>query len=317
MEHINAFQDQVTSLVDEIHGFSLETNATKRIQKIQELQKLVDSISTLNEMTIQVFESEKKTVSDYAESKKQQAIAMANFLQTGNIEEYTPVPEAPAFVITTKSTVSKKGPDSSWSQVVKGKRSHIQTPKETVIKSRSNDYVGAALIQTPQKLDTSGSVEIFEGFSVPVVWINKPEQCLKHPGHLCKISGPHTLKGFYIGINNIVIPMNMLKMLTVKESPFKFIEYNPAYPDHGNFYKPPEVFPGSNDERVLTSRTEYIPSFQDPYKKSLYVRIGDRDNFEEDLRNLNNEDARRSSDIASHEMILGYLIREYKSQNRD
>ena len=315
---------EFTSCINEIHATPLDDSGElKRIQLVQQLESATRMFSQLISKMMEKTIVEKLAISNHIQTKKQRAKQLEDMLQ--NSEE-TPESTVEAKPEETPEATSKKS--NSWSQVVrKTVKTPKTSPKRSTIVQRSEvpqkktkrnprDYVGSALVQTPINIPSEKKVEIFPGFEIPVVYIDKPEDCLKldYRGLLCKIKGTHPLKGFYHALNGIVLPGDVLTMLTSDKNPYLLVEYDPRYADNGTYYRPPELFPeNSHDHRVLSSRAEYVPKNQDPGRKNIIYRIGDCSNFQDDLQAANQAEARLVCDIGDHYGLVSFLTRYYFS----
>ena len=154
---------------------------------------------------------------------------------------------------------------------------------------------------------------VADGVYVEAFSIKETAECHKHKGFWCY--NPADSR-FWVSINGIAIPSFVTKVHQSDRTPIKFTEYD-AYkkcpPEKmKDFYRPPEVFPGSRDIRHLTDRLRFCPASQ-PDDSQYIIRASDKTTLAKDITMLTNRDARLIYDVASHYMMLGFVVREHLS----
>lgn len=317
-------QASLKALLEHIRGKSLTDNITERVKLVHsDLSNIASLMKNLSDEFQKALSIEQESIRTHIESQKKQLSEIQKMMGDENVSEYKPIvqnAEKPAESVKHEN-VDDSG---SWSQVVKGRAKVVTVkPKTTSPKPYSipkpagpDQFLGSAVVQRVLEFQSQlpgSSIEIFPEFSIPVHYIKTPAECHRYLGRLCVIQGSPKYRGFWISINGIAIPCGLTRMMTVYKRPKKFIEFDPTYSRGKDFYHPPEIYPDMKDVRQLTSKMTYVPKSEDPGRNLYPIRISDSKNFENDIKHITDDEARLACDVASHYIMLGYLIRQYAS----
>jgi len=137
--------------------------------------------------------------------------------------------------------------------------------------------------------------------------IKDPAECHNYLGWWCYCSND---RRFYVSINGFAMSAVTTEILDGSIKPYKFHELLPrnnhlAKNEHDcEFYVSRELYPKSNDRRMLTNRAIYVPSCKVPEKHEKWVyRIGSRAYLADDLYHMTDFDYRTLKDQTGNFML--------------
>lgn len=276
---MNELHSEFIEIAKELTGPVTDTNASTRISVLQTLKDIGDTQAKSSSILQDIISSENSRIQKH-------------------------ITDTEAKLMSLIKTLYNEAPASSFADMAK------KTPPKIVVPAQSVSIVGSGLKQpTVAKLPET-KYTVCKDILIPAFPIKTAVECHKYKGYWCWNADDNR---FWISVNGLAIPGYVTKVHAANSCPIKFTEYDQHKKRDSdkpnNYYRPPELFPGSSDIRHLTDRLRYHND-TDRYNNDQFIMsVSDSDNVARDISMLTDKNARLVCDVSSHYMMLGYLVR--------
>ncbi len=276
---INELHSEFTEIAKELAGPVTDTNASTRIAVLQALKDISDTQAKSSSILQEIISSENTQIQKH-------------------------ITDTEAKLMSLIKTLYSDAPASSFADMAK------KTPPKTMTPAPPVLVVGSGLKQPVMAKLPDTKFTVCKNINIPAFPIRTAAECHKYKGYWCWNADDNR---FWISINGLAVPGYVTKVHAANACPIKFMEYDQQKKQNtdkiNNYYKPPELFPGSSDIRHLTDRLRYHNDTDRYNNDQFIISVSDADHVAEDISLLTDKNARLVCDVSSHYMMLGYLVR--------
>ncbi len=291
--------------------YNMNSTSVEKIQKLlndidTELSNLSQTMPiTITDDNAPVQVSLLKSLRDMVDIQTKSLNTLQSIVNTSNTNIQKYVVDTEEKLVNLLKTMNET-PNNSFADVTK--KSSVKTV--CFAPTSTTAVIGAGLKQSILSKLPEHKYQVCKNISIPAYPIKSAIDCHKYKGYWCWNASDNR---FWISINGLAVPGFVTTVHAANSCPTKFTEYdhqkNRDTDKINNYYKPPELYPGSCDIRHLTDRLRYHNDSNKYNNDQFIIRVSDADHVANDINMLTDKDARLMCDITSHYMMIGYLVR--------
>lgn len=304
VDHIKTISDEAGEPVNS------ETDLTARCESLKYLNDLRYIAESISQNLASLCEKEKKEIQIFIEKQEQRLASVKNALRDDAIHvpldvldseaSSSPPPNADNMFVVPEILNPGTGAmpqesreeksDNPWELVGKKGRTHLLQYQEIIPPAQS------AAVKTNGATSSNGYTIISHqvgknGGFVRAVEVDAIDDCVRFPGKICWSKSKHVLCFSFDGVARPLVN-KIPKIYSVNETPQKFYHHKylrkgeTVNPEDHTYYIPIENTEFA-DHWCFTDRARYLPASIMPSKADSFIyRIGDYDNFTDDLSKL-------------------------------